>query len=342
MLRPPAGAGPENHEAPMLDHLTGDGQLLGPSSTSLDRQLDLEGYPKQESPVWAATACAIYGARLYVAAVYERHDWGQPTDLAEALRYYVLTARRLVPPLEGRLVLARGRGLLPGAPALLGRAYTSAHAACADFGERVLREFLYAADLTWHYPAPVEDREEWEGVTADPPTTGMSDREAWDAVHHDLEVINLATLPYHWARDNVRDHLLGLRLPDPAGLMAQVRIEALFIQEATRPAPVTITATPAGAGKDIAPPPEANAAPWDEKALEEEQRVVRRLLRFMRDVPEASLETVCSAVWEKRYEDVSDDAISAAVYKANLFLRRQPACKRSLSKLRDESVLRWG
>jgi hypothetical protein len=208
----------------MSDNPTDAGPLLGPSSTILGRQPDLEGYPKQECPYWAATACALYAARLYVAAAYDRYDWGQPIDLAESVRYYVLTARRLVPPLERALVLARGRGLLPGAPGFLGQAFTSACAGCLALGEYILGESCWAADLNWH---------QGNLGTAD----FLSDREDWDRAHPDPTDIDPVRLEWGWARDIVRDHLLGLWLPDPAGLMAQARVEALLLQGAGAPEP---------------------------------------------------------------------------------------------------------
>jgi hypothetical protein len=85
-----------------------------------------------------------------------------------------------------------------------------------------------------------------------------------------------------------------------------------------------------------------DAGRWDEGSLSDQERIVRRLLGFMRHLPHAHLSAVCPAVWNEDDADVGENAIKSALYKANAFLETQPTCRLRLSKDRGESVLRWG
>jgi hypothetical protein len=123
-------------------------------------------------------------------------------------------------------------------------------------------------------------------------------------------------------------HALRLILPD----------------EEPAPEPPVRPDPPGRADADVARPgpPAFDAGPWDEKLLDEQQPLVRRLLCYMRHRERAPLEDVVREVWsEEDVTLVSENAVKSALRRANRFLREQPGCKRSLCKQPGEPLLSW-
>jgi hypothetical protein len=208
---------------------------LTPSSPACKTQQLLDGRPKlKDDPFWAATACAVFGSRLYTdvarwpAGRWGHNRWlaeGEPEDvyrgqrqLAGDLQEAIRAARTLLPALETPIIeKCRAVGRWAGVT-FLGRSHTSAHAACSAFGEFIFQEFCWSADLDWHMAEP----RNW-----------MSDREDWDAVFPDPAQFDLDRLPWPYGLDNAHSHLKEswkeLCVPDPAGVMAVARIEATLV-----------------------------------------------------------------------------------------------------------------
>jgi hypothetical protein len=67
---------------------------------------------------------------------------------------------------------------------------------------------------------------------------------------------------------------------------------------------------------------------------------VRRLLRYMQDRSRADLRKLCEDVWGKEYAELTDNAISVTISKANQFLRKREHT-RTLQRVRNEAAVRW-
>lgn len=80
--------------------------------------------------------------------------------------------------------------------------------------------------------------------------------------------------------------------------------------------------------------------PWDQDALDEQQPLIRRLLRYMVNRDRAHLSDLCPLVWETDYTNVNDGSIRNALSKANAFLGTQGEVK-TLTKIRDEPMIKW-
>jgi hypothetical protein len=81
--------------------------------------------------------------------------------------------------------------------------------------------------------------------------------------------------------------------------------------------------------------------PWEGQDFEDLQRTPRQLLLYMHGKEKAQIDDdMCKAVWSEPFEKVTDNAVYAAINKANQFLRSRQH-RGVLSKVRGEAVIRW-
>jgi hypothetical protein len=91
---------------------------------------------------------------------------------------------------------------------------------------------------------------------------------------------------------------------------------------------------------DEAPPSAAAEKRERSLPLEDAPRQTRRLLSYMLNRESAPVNAFVEHVWEASYDKVKDNAIHAAIHRANHFLSEQ-GHPRLLEKVRDEPVVRW-
>jgi hypothetical protein len=101
---------------------------------------------------------------------------------------------------------------------MLGRLHTSAHLACVAFGEFVLSEFFWAADLDWRYGSWGED---------DAPG---DDRAAWDEAHPDPTAMDLGSLSLPDVENVLQCHFRDIAVSDPEEMIDLARGEIAFVR----------------------------------------------------------------------------------------------------------------
>src|SRR5262249_29169923 len=72
--------------------------------------------------------------------------------------------------------------------------------------------------------------------------------------------------------------------------------------------------------------------------LEDLERMPRRLLEYMNGKIKASLEELCPAVWGADADQVGENALKAALQKANLFLKANGG--QLLTKVRNQPLIK--